>query len=206
MTTIPHQRLALASGSFGTDQTVNHMAKIAMGQYGAGSMTIRMLAIKIVTDANVTEKDVRGEIDAIHVWVQSHLRYVRDPVGVELITYPETLLQVKHGDCDDHVILEAALLGALGIPTRFVTIGTGPSGMNHVYMEALIQREKTWIPLDPIMKNKPPGWFAPNPRRIKRYPMNSAEGLGVGGAVNIAFMALAGYLGRKALTRLGWWA
>ncbi len=201
----PHKRVALASGSFGTDQTVNTMAKMAMGEYGAGSLKIRDKAIDIIHAAGVNEKDTMGEISAIHDWVKSHLHYIKDPIDVEFVTYPETLAFVKpYGDCDDHVILESALLGALGIPSRFVTVGTGPFGMNHVYMEALITKSAKWIPLDPIMKDKPVGWSVPDAKRIKKYPINSARGLGVGGLPNMLMLGFLTMAGKKVMSRIGW--
>jgi hypothetical protein len=71
-------------------------------------------------------------------------------------------------------VLEAALLGALGHPTRFVTIGYTPRAFSHVFLEASVRGQ--WIPLDPIMADKPAGWQAPNPVLRKAFPINRAEG------------------------------
>jgi len=71
-------------------------------------------------------------------------------------------------------VLEAALLGALGHPTRFITIGYSPQAFSHVYLEANVRGR--WIPLDPIMADKPAGWQAPNPVIRKAFPINRADG------------------------------
>ncbi len=170
-------RSTLSDGIQGTDETVEMMAKVAMGPYGAGSVKIRNLALAIVHEAGVSEKDQLSEVIAIHVWVMRHLRYVRDPYGIELLTYPETLaFDNANGDCDDHVILEAALLGSIGIATHFVVIGFAPNLFSHVYLLADLKNGQ--IPLDPIVKNQPAGWQAPNPMIKKIYPANRPEGLG----------------------------
>jgi transglutaminase-like putative cysteine protease len=189
----PHYSLPLPSGEAGTDITIEMMARMAMGKYGAGSLRMRELAASIVRD--VPEKDVRGEIDAIHRWVQNRLRYVNDPATAEMLVHPESLAfdpDVRTGDCDDHAMLEAALLAAIGRPTRFVVIARNPrDAFQHVYLEAHDGRE--WVPLDPIMKKpqQPSGWAVPNPGRIKRYPSNRPDGTLPGPDLPITLGALA---------------
>ncbi len=169
-------RTDLSAGGDGTDATIQAMARAAMGEYGAGSGSVIAKAREIIDAAGVPERDQRGEVDAIHRFVQLHLRYVRDPLWYEMITYPETLLfDTPTGDCDDHVVLEAALLGALGIPSRFVTYGfKGNIAQSHVAMEAKVGND--WIPLDPIVKDKPAGWSVPDASNITRYGVNTPSG------------------------------
>lgn len=193
------RRLNIPTGDAGTDVTVDLMARMAMGIYGAQSVKIRQLAIDIVRAAGVRQKDRLGEVRAIHSWVQQRLRYVQDPAWQELLTHAETLaFDAQDGDCDDHSILEAALLGAIGIPTRFVVVGMKRDApFQHVYSEAMVM--KTWVPLDAIMKDKPAGWSVPNPGRRKAYAVNSPDGvlmpdlmdmLGIAGCAWCAWMVL----------------
>lgn len=162
--TLRVERIKLPAGEAGTDKTVSVMAQAAMSRFGAGSMRIRELALQIVNDADIPEKDQLAEVEAVHVWTQNRLRYVRDPLWYEMVTYPETLaFDVADGDCDDHSVLEAALLGALGIPTRFVVFAFGGSPTwQHVALQAMIRDKRTkqpvWISLDPIVKDKPIGF------------------------------------------------
>lgn len=172
------QRVPLKPGNEGTHQTVEEMAKAAMGQYGAGSGRIRNLAVQIVRDAGVAERDKRGEIIAIHEWVKNHLRYVNDPLWYEFITFPETLaFERNDGDCDDHVVLEAALLGALGIPSRFVVYAVkNPMNFDHVAMHALVKQPNEWMALDPIVKKQPAGWEVPDAKAKHVYGINTPNG------------------------------
>jgi hypothetical protein len=177
-------RTDLSAGGDGTDATIQAMSRAAMGEYGAGSGRVIAAAREIIDDAGVPERDQRGEVEAIHRFVMLHLRYVRDPLWYEMITYPETLLfDTATGDCDDHVVLEAALLGALGIPTRFVTYGfKGNIAQSHVAMEAKVGSE--WIPLDPIVKDKPAGWSVPDASNVTRYGVNTPSGT-IGAAFSV---------------------
>lgn len=168
-------RSHLSSGKRGTAETVAIMARLAMGEWGARSERIRNLALAVVRSREVAAKDYRGEIEAVHTWIQKNIRYTRDPVGQETVQTPEyTAFINQAGDCDDFSVLEAALLGALGHPTRFVTIGFTPTAFSHVYLEVNVRGD--WIALDPIMADKPVGWEAPNPVIKKIFPINRAEG------------------------------
>lgn len=171
------ERVPLKSGQDGTDQTIDVMAKAAMGKWGAGSPRIRNLAVQIIRDANVDERDKTGEAVAIHNYVMGHLRYVKDPLWYEFVTHPETLaFERADGDCDDHVVLEAALLAAVGIPSRFVVYAfKGAPSWQHVALHAQIA-PRVWMPLDPIVKDKPAGWEAPDATNRKVYGVNTPDG------------------------------
>jgi hypothetical protein len=157
---VPVQFQTLSGGFQGTDQTVALMQQYAMGQWGSRSPRIRALALNIVTNAGVPEKDYVGEMVAIHNYVRDNIRYTRDVNGQETLLPPEELaFNSKAGDCDDKSMLEAALLGSIGIGSRFVTIGVTPDRMSHVYLQG--KPQDVWISLDPIMKNKPAGWEVP---------------------------------------------
>lgn len=170
------ERVTLKPGSLGTDQTIDVMARAAMGKYGAGSAKIRNLAIQIIRDAGVKERDKMGEVVAIHRWVMNHLRYVNDPLWYEFVTHPETLaFERNDGDCDDHVVLESALLASVGIPTRFVVYAFKYApAWQHVAMQARVGNR--WIPLDPIVKDQPAGWEAPDFTNRKIYGTNTPNG------------------------------
>lgn len=177
----------MPSGSLAVEKTIDLMSRAAMGVYGAHSPKIRSLAISIIRRAGVDEKDKISEVQAIHNFVMDHLRYVNDPLWQEFITYPETLaFEQRDGDCDDHAVLEAALLGAIGVRTRFVTVAPTPGPMSHVYLQANVssddgtgQKVAQWIDLDPIMKNKPMGWAVPNPAVRHIFPLNTPNGIGL---------------------------
>jgi len=106
---------------------------------------------KVITQArslvdSVPLKDWRGQAVAIHRYVRDHIRYVMDPTGVETLSTPARLMEIGSGDCDDKVTLLAALLEALGHPTRFIAVGFSPGELSHVYVETKIG--DAWIPLE----------------------------------------------------------
>ena len=183
---VPITRTKLPPGVPGTDQTVSAMSSVAMGVYGAKSPRIRALAIDILRDAQVPEKNYPMEMVAIHNWVRDQIRYVRDAQGQETISTPEeTAFNSKAEDCDGKSVLEAALLGAIGFKTRFVVVGWSQNCYAHVYLQA--QLGNRWVSLDPIMRQHPAGWEAPNMPAKKVYAENDSEGLPMSG--------LQGYIG-----------
>lgn len=138
---------------------------------------VREVALDIIRKANVREKDRRGIALAIHAWVQRHIQYVNDPTDVEFLILPSVMLRKilaqghGSGDCDDMVLTEAGLLQSLGINTRSVIIKADkrdPRQWSHIYLEADVGG---WMPLDPIMKDKPPGWAPPKYYAKKVIPV-----------------------------------
>lgn len=180
---IPVTRTKLPPGKLGTDVTVSKMGQLAMGPWGAQSPKVRALATSILEKAGVPEKNYPAEMVAIHNWVRDNIRYTRDTHGQETLLTPEYIISGKpgsmNGDCDDKAMLVAALLGAIGIPTRFVVVGVTPDRYSHVYLQA--KPRDQWIALDPIMKQHVAGWELPNPALKKIYPENEAEGFAMNG-------------------------
>ncbi len=72
-------------------------------------------------------KDYLGEIQALFEWVQKNVRYTKDPYRVEVLHSARRMLELRAGDCDDMTILLAAMLEAIGHPTRLVIIGPDPA-------------------------------------------------------------------------------
>lgn len=169
------ERIALPQGVAGTDKTIDVMSIAAMGKYGAQSPIIRNKTLDVIRAARVPERDKAGEVRAIHEFVKKHLRYVNDPLSVEFVTYPETLLLSRtDGDCDDHAVLEAAMLGSIGIQTRFVTYGIKGGPPSHVALHANINNQ--WLPLDPIVKQELAGWEVPDYTSRTLYGVNTPVG------------------------------
>jgi hypothetical protein len=165
---IPVERSRLPDDPSAVDRTVEKMVEMAKGQYGARSAKIRALAINIVNNAKVADKDYFGMIEAIHNWVRDTIRYVKDPVSQETLSYPEeTAFNSLAGDCDDKTILEMALLGSIGLRSYPVVIGMqAPGHYSHVYLNAMVPPGKgrhagETIPADPIMREWPLGKEAP---------------------------------------------
>lgn len=114
--------------------------------------------------AHVPERDQRGEVEAVFDFVRGGIRYLRDPWsegGLELFTTPQLLLEQMDdgraiGDCDDHVILAAAILETIGYRTRFRIGGLPPDHYRHIWLEA--QTREGWLPLELVKKDEPFGY------------------------------------------------
>ncbi|MFC1728229.1 transglutaminase-like domain-containing protein [Nanoarchaeota archaeon] len=91
---------------------------------------------------------------AIFYFVRDNIEYVNDPVKKEYIKGAKETLVTSSGDCDDHSVLLANLLRAVGIETRFVLVS------GHIYVQIYIEdainrykQEDGWINLDPTCSN-----------------------------------------------------
>ncbi len=141
-------------------------------------------------------KDREAEAAGIYRWVREHVRYTRDPLGVDTFHHARHTIAQGAGDCDDMAILVAAMLGAVGIASRFVVISTSrsqPDRWRHIYVEALV-RPGQWWPLD-ATEPYGPGWAPPSAVRTLVFPVpnQAAEidaqvrGLGLGEVGELGF-------------------
>ena len=118
---------------------------------------IRQLALSLVSD--LPSKHWGAEISRCFDYVQTNIRFVRDPCGVELIHTPEGILDDGQGDCDDHTILICSLLESIGHPTRSKAIGFSPGDFSHVYAQT--RCGGSWLSLDTTEEYRPIGWQPP---------------------------------------------
>lgn len=116
----------------------------------------RLKALEIYQRAGIGPKQYAQEARALQVFVQNCIRYVRDPVNVELVQTPEVTLKLSAGDCDDQSTLLAAMLDATGHEARFVAVGMDGGPFSHVLVETKIG--DSWVPAETILK-KPLGWY-----------------------------------------------
>lgn len=185
---VPVQFLNVPSGFRGTDETVRLMSQLSHGRWGSRSPKIRALAINILKQRRIPEKNYRAEMVALYEWVRDRVRYTRDVAGQETLSPPEEIaFNTMAGDCDDKSMLLAGLLGSIGIATRYKTIGVTPLSYSHVYLQARPGAPGTpWISLDPIMKDKTAGWEAPAAmvKVAKVYPENAPEDVNMRSNVN----------------------
>lgn len=142
------------------------MQKIAHEK--AGDPLIQRLARQIVLQAGVPSHYYADESVAIGQFVQSRMRYSRDPEGYEQLQDP--VLMVKdiqngeaQGDCDDMALLAVTLLLAIGhTPSFRVVRYSGDSGpYEHIYVvdyEGNPGEPKHRIVLDCIIKDQPMGY------------------------------------------------
>lgn len=149
----------LSSGRAGTIETLKHMRDAARAAIRSPDQSVRSTALAILRRKAVPPRKWLAEIRALHEWVRDCIRYVKDPVGVELVQTPEATLKVGQGDCDDKSTLLAALLLSTGHPCRFVAVGMNGNPFSHVLVEA--KSGDRWIPAETIIP-RPLGWFPEN--------------------------------------------
>lgn len=140
----------ISDGLAGTDQTVARMAEFVRNSLLEGQ--IRLTALSIIERANVPRKDDVALARSLFEWVRSHVRYVRDPVGVETVQAPDVTLRLLAGDCDDQSVLLAALAMSVGLAVRWRVIGESPQNFSHIYLEILA--DGRWCPADTTLKNR----------------------------------------------------
>jgi len=148
----------LPSGKAGTVTTLKHMRDFVHAAIRNPSQRIRNKALEIFSVRGVPPRAWYKEICALARFVRDEIRYVKDPVGVELVQTPEATLEIGQGDCDDKSTLLAALLMATGHPAKFIAVGMGGGPLSHVLVQA--KCGAGWLPLETIIQ-KEPGWFPP---------------------------------------------
>ncbi len=147
----------LPPGESGTRATLQLMARIVK-RYKR-SPEVRESALSLVSD--LPQKAFANEVGKVFEYVRDHIRYVRDIRGLETVQTPDVTLDLAAGDCDDKSTLLAAMLEAIGYPTRFVAVGYSvPGSYSHVYVEVLLNR--VWRVLDATMPF-PMGWVPRKP-------------------------------------------
>lgn len=165
---------SLLPGDAGITQTVNAIRQAVA--YALRQYPIRQRAEAVT--ANVPERDERGDVRAIFDWTIAHYKYVRDPVGLEMVKSPEIAdAEIEsngffQGDCDDVTAYMAALLKAIGYTVRAVTISIPGKGhaFRHIYLKVYLPKAGKWLSLEGTARRRPMGFEAPN-ERFKTYPL-----------------------------------
>lgn len=149
----------LPAGDQGTRVTLDRMRVLVRESYCLPA--VRQLAASI---AGMTSHAVGGaQIDAVCRYVGDVVLFVRDPVGVEWIYHPASMLAAVaregyvHGDCDDIAVLTATMGMAVGYPARFVAVAfASDAPMSHVWAE-LLDSATGWTVCDPSRELQPLG-------------------------------------------------
>lgn len=148
----------LPPGPAGTVATLRIMKRLANEAVRSPNQLARNKALEIFRSAGLRSRDTR-EVEVLQKWVQNYVRYVRDPVDVELVQTPEVTLKLMTGDCDDQATLLASMLKATGHPAQFVAVGVNGGPFSHVLVETRLGRG--WVAAETILK-KPLGWYPPD--------------------------------------------
>jgi transglutaminase-like putative cysteine protease len=179
---------------------IARMRAAVLGDRGAQHPAVREQAISILSSIDSPTTDYARSIAAIHTWMQDHILYVRSPIGKVGTDAPADVLAARSGDCDELSTLEAALLGAVGIESSFVTCALAGRNQQHVYLVAHIPGAESVIPLDPSSFNKPAGWEIDNVTDRHIHERNaSPEGVAVLNGIDDAVTARKRRASRIAL-------
>lgn len=158
---IPYRLEGLPSGVDAVRKTLKAMVNYAkQGQRDVGIITLARQIIAARVPHSGTSKDYGAQLQALQNWTRDQIRYVRDPVGAEMVQTPTRTVEIRAGDCDDKATLLAALLMSVGFPCRFVAIGVRGGDFSHVLVEAKLGTR--WIPCETIVKGVGPGWYPPD--------------------------------------------
>lgn len=143
-------------GRAGAVQTMRTMREMV----NAAKVNPQIIAAAQSLVSALPPHDFDAEARTLFDYVAKRIRYVRDVANVETLTTPEYVLSRKCGDCDDKVMLLAALLESIGALTRFVIAGYSDNqNFEHVYLQVLIDNE--WKTLDPSVNGAAFGWEPP---------------------------------------------
>lgn len=131
--------------------------------------------VKILTSVAL---DRFGHIDSLNsVWkfVKENFPYQSDPEDYELFIHPNRVALdyfngiPRSGDCDDHALLTAAMLGAIGYRTKIILADCNFDGeIDHAFSQ--VHSEKLgWLNFDTSGVN-PLGWIIPYGKGITVDP------------------------------------
>lgn len=136
------QLMSTPNGQRGIRVTLREMARLI--EKSRKTYDIRPHAVELVR--YLPEKDWVGEVQEIQQYIIHNIRYVGDILGVETVGTPKTTLDTGSGDCDDKVVLAAALLQSIGYEVRLLAVGFNNNPISHVLLEVAIRGR--WIPME----------------------------------------------------------
>jgi len=162
------QLQGIPDGPEGTAQTLRAMRQDVRNAVRSPSQTIRSAALQILQ--GLPARKWLREVLALHAFVRDQIRYVSDPVGVQIVQTPEKTLELGQGNCVQKSVLLSSLLESTGHPTRFVALeikGQSDGQFSHVLVETKVGTR--WLPLESIIP-VPAGWYPPDAG--KRYVLD----------------------------------
>jgi hypothetical protein len=136
--------------------------------------SVRALALDLVrgTPQHGNESEL-AELSRVFWFAKNNIEYRQDPHQYDLYSTASRTLQVRSGDCDDHCVLTASLIGNLGyIPGAKVI---SPDGSNwHIYaLTSVFPRHNPeaptarYIAMDTTQPPSYLGWEPP--QKFQRY-------------------------------------
>jgi hypothetical protein len=133
---------------------------------------LRDLALEIVRETPQHGKESEDRVvSAIFWWVKNNVEYRQDPADYDMYMTAGRTIAAGGSDCDDHTILNAALLNSLGFRTGAKIVS--PDDQNwHIYTVVGVYpfyKPTCIIPLDTTQPESFPGWEPPPVQRRFGY-------------------------------------
>lgn len=137
----------------------------ALAADGARDPMIRGLAQRIVSESGVAPRSIAA-LRVLFDWVSTRIRYRRDPrdIAAEYVSSPRRTIEQGAEDCDGKATLLAALIRAIGHPSRlaFRVISTDPlRPRNFVHVYTVARIGSVTLPLDCTYPHLRFGWEYP---------------------------------------------
>jgi hypothetical protein len=161
--TVNHGNLVRVTASSPLDQQSKTIKIIADGIIRSSRyLPIRNRAARLAAKAG--EKDYIGQVKAIYDDFVQSWRYVKDPIGRELVTVNPARVYEQilggdgrgrgAGDCDDVAVAIGGMLAGIGMPIALATLAPpgmppGPQ-MTHVFIRAKVPGHG-WLTVDPVV-------------------------------------------------------
>tara|TARA_R110002012_G_scaffold91307_1_gene222430 strand:- start:465 stop:1160 length:696 start_codon:yes stop_codon:yes gene_type:complete len=130
------------------------------------------LAVQILQEAHVPPRQYKEQAEALLNWVQRNIYYVNEPN--ERLQDPLYTVKVGYGDCDDMVLLLAALFHSIRLDFRFVLSGRNKGKLSrwiegerepvgqwtHIYLMVgwPVFKPTTWAFCEPTIPSAKLGW------------------------------------------------
>jgi hypothetical protein len=146
------QSFPLADGDAGIEQTIDAMRTLI--DEAKRDFTLNQVAGSLISRIPSQRQEQRAK--AIFDAVLGRISFVEDIYGAETLRPPLVTWQQGFGDCDDIVMLMAALLQTVGYNVRLVTVAAEPQAVqdgvpqfSHVYGEVECPMgSDRWIAVD----------------------------------------------------------
>lgn len=142
--------IPVSDGDAGVRVILGHLNR--MKEFYGAQPAIRAAALAVAS-GGINDDDA-GHLAKLARFVRQSVIYVKDPVNAEFVQTPDVLLLQIHetgkayGDCDDHVLLFAALVESLGIYCNIVGVkAPGSARFDHVICVAEIEGREIQVDL-----------------------------------------------------------
>jgi len=134
---------------YSPDDRVKYIERqVRRALYGPELPDFRKLVIRDML-AGIPDRDDWGHVVAIYNWWRDRLRYIPDPVGIDLYPTPLAALDIGGEDCDGHVVALDSSLALVGFDVGCRVIQS-EEGDWHIYSLVGMPRglNDEWVPLD----------------------------------------------------------